>query len=147
MIVNFLNKIFVYLFISCTGSSLLLGLFSNCSEPGLLSSFRVQASHCSGFSLQSTSCRARGFSSCGSWAVEHRLNSCGPRAQLLLGMWDLPRSGTKRVSPALASRFFTTEPPGKPYDGQFYVSASLGHGVPRYWVKHCSGNFAKGVLR
>ena len=59
-----------FLFISCTGSSLLLGLFSNCSEPGLLSSFRVQASHCRGFLLQSTSSRARGFSTCGSWAVE-----------------------------------------------------------------------------
>ena len=30
-------------------------------------------------------------------------------------MWDLPRSGTEPVSPALASRFFTTEPPGKPH--------------------------------
>jgi len=30
------------------------------------------------------------------------------------GMWDLPGSGIKSMSPALASRFFTTEPPGKP---------------------------------
>ena len=29
-------------------------------------------------------------------------------------MWDLPRSGIKPVSPALAGSFFTTEPPGKP---------------------------------
>ena len=28
--------------------------------------------------------------------------------------WDLPRSGIKPVSPALAGTFFTTEPPGKP---------------------------------
>ena len=30
-------------------------------------------------------------------------------------MWDLPRPGIEPVSPALAGRFFTTEPPGKPY--------------------------------
>ena len=29
-------------------------------------------------------------------------------------MWDLPGSGIEPVSPALAGRFFTTEPPGKP---------------------------------
>ena len=31
-------------------------------------------------------------------------------------MWDLTGSGTEPVSPALASRFFTTEPPGKPWE-------------------------------
>ena len=29
-------------------------------------------------------------------------------------MWNLPRPGIEPVSPALAGRFFTTEPPGKP---------------------------------
>ena len=29
-------------------------------------------------------------------------------------MWDLPRPGIKPVSPALAGRSFTTEPPGRP---------------------------------
>ena len=43
----------------------------------------------------------------------HRLSSCGSRAQLLCGMWDLPRPGLKPVSPALAGRFSTTAPPGK----------------------------------
>ena len=47
-----------------------------------------------------------------------RLSSCGSRAQLLRGMWDLPRPGLEPVSPALAGRFSTTVPPGKPY---FYV--------------------------
>ena len=51
--------------------------------------------------------------------VEHRLqtrrlSSCGSRAQLLRGMWDLPRPGLKPVSSALAGRFLTTAPPGKP---------------------------------
>ena len=79
---------------------------------------------------------ARAFSSCGEWGplfiavrgpltiaasrvVEHRLqmrrlSSCGARAQLLRGMWDLPRPGLEPVSPALAGRFSTTAPPGKP---------------------------------
>ena len=81
---------------------------------------------------------ARAFSSCGkrgplfiavrgpltiaaSLVAEHRLqmcrlSSCGSRAQLLRGMWDLPRPGLEHVSPALAGRFSTTAPPGKPWN-------------------------------
>ena len=43
-----------------------------------------------------------------------RLSSCGSRAWLLRGMWDPPRPGLEPVSPALAGRFSTTAPPGKP---------------------------------
>ena len=78
----------------------------------------------------------RAFSSCGKWgslfiAVRgpltiaaslvaehrlqtHRLSNCGSRAQLLRGMWDPPRPGLEPMSPALAGRFSTTAPPGKP---------------------------------
>ena len=84
----------------------------------------------------------RAFSSCGkrgplfiavrrpltiaaSLVAEHklqtcRLSSCGLRAQLPRGMWDLPRPGLEPVSPALAGRFSTTAPPGKP-QGKFYL--------------------------
>ena len=55
-----------------------------------------------------------GFRSCSVWALEHRLTSRGPWAQLLHSMWDLSRSGIKPVSPSLAGRCFTTEPPGEP---------------------------------
>ena len=53
------------------------------------------------------------------FVVEHRLqtrrlSSCGSRAELLRGMWDLPRPGLEPVSPALAGRLSTTAPPGKP---------------------------------
>ena len=80
---------------------------------------------------------ARALSSCGKWgplfiamrgpltitaspAAEHRLqtrrlSNCGSRAQPLRGMWDPPRPGLEPVSPALAGRFSTTAPPGKPY--------------------------------
>ena len=85
---------------------------------------------------------ARAFSSCGkrgplfivvcgpltiaaSLVAEHRLqtrrlSNCGSRAQLLCGMWDPPRPGLKPMSPALAGRFSTTAPPGKPYT-QYFV--------------------------
>ena len=43
-----------------------------------------------------------------------RLSSCGSRAQLLSGMWDLPRPGLEPMSPALAGGPSTTAPPGKP---------------------------------
>ena len=87
---------------------------------------------------------ARAFSSCGkrgplfiavcetltiaaSVVVENRLqtrrlSSCGSRAQLLRGMWDLPRPGLEPVSPALVGRFSTTVPPGKPSDHFFAYS-------------------------
>ena len=74
---------------------------------------------------------ARAFSRCGKWGplfiavrgpltiaaslvAERRLSNCGSRAQLLRGMWDLPRPGLEPMSPALAGRFSTTAPPGKP---------------------------------
>ena len=77
---------------------------------------------CMGFSFQqllllqrSMGSRHMDFSSCSSWALEHRLNSCGAQAQVLLSMYGLPGPGIKPVSPVLAGRFFTTEPPGKPH--------------------------------
>ena len=75
---------------------------------------------CTGFSLRwllllwSTGSKCEAFSSCGSWAPERRLSSCGLRAQLLRGMWDLPGPGLEPVSPALAGGFLTTAPPGEP---------------------------------
>ena len=79
---------------------------------------------------------ARAFSSCGKWGplfitarrpltmaaslvAEHRLqtrrlSNCGSWAQLPRGMWDLPGPGLEPVCPALAGRFSTTVPPGKP---------------------------------
>ena len=56
---------------------------------------------------------ARGLSSCGSWALELRLSSCGSWAELLCGMWDLPRPGIEPMSPGSAGGFLTAAPPGK----------------------------------
>ena len=84
----------------------------------------VRASHWSGFSsggawapgTQASVVVACGLSSCGLQALERRLSSCGTRASLLRGMWDLPGPGLKPVSPALAGGFLATVPPGKSPD-------------------------------
>ena len=62
---------------------------------------------------QSAVAAALGLSSCSSWALEHSLNSLGARAQLLHGMWGLPKSEIEPTSSALSGKFFTAEPPGK----------------------------------
>ena len=88
---------------------------------------------------------ARAFSNCGKWGplfiavrgpltiaappvAGHRLqtcrlSSCGSRAQLLRGMWDLPRPGLEPMCPALAGRLSTTAPPGKPLIFCFKIKA------------------------
>ena len=43
----------------------------------------------------------------------HELSSCGTRAQLPCGTWDLSRPGIEPMSSALAGGFFTTGPVGK----------------------------------
>ena len=94
--------LFLYLFLAVLGPRLCERAFSSCGEGGPL--FIV----------------VRGPLTIAAFLVaEHRLqtrrlSSCGSRAQLLRGMWDLPRPWLKPVSPALAGRFSTTAPPGKP---------------------------------
>ena len=61
-------------------------------------------------------CGATGSSGAGSVAAVSRLPSCSTQPQLLRSTWDPPRPGLEPVSPALAGRFFTAEPPGKSRD-------------------------------
>ena len=56
-------------------------------------------------------CCVGAFCSC---CQQGLLSSCSAWAQLLCGMWDLPRSGIESMSHALASGLFTIEPLGKP---------------------------------
>ena len=56
-------------------------------------------------------CSARAQELC-SQPLEHKLSNYDSWILLLWGMWDLPGSWIKPGSPALAGRFFTTEPPG-----------------------------------
>ena len=128
--VSFKNM-FIY-----AGSLLLLKLLSNCREWGLLQL-------CTGFSLwwllllQSTGSRAHGFQK-----LQHRLSSCGARAQLICSMWDLPRPGIKPVSLASADSFFTTEQPGKPCRCFLYslfgcTGSQLHHGGSSVFIAAC----------
>ena len=75
VVVFFFNYLFIF---HCSGSLLLLGLFSSWDKQGLLSSCSAQASHYSGFSCHGVwTLGYTGFSSCGLWALQHRFNSCG----------------------------------------------------------------------
>ena len=120
--VELLALFFLNLFIfGCVGSSLLCAGFLQLRRAGATLCCGVWVSHCGGFSYcgaqalgaQASVVVARGLRSCGSQALERRLSSCGARAQLLHGMWDLPGPGIEPVSPALAGGFLTTAPPGK----------------------------------
>ena len=54
-------------------------------------------------------------SRCGAQVPDAQAQQLWLTGQLLRGMWDLPRPGLEPVSPALAGRFSTTAPPGKPF--------------------------------
>ena len=94
--------LFIYLFLAVLGLRFCARAFSSCGKRGPLfiavrGPLTIAASLVAEHSLQT-----------------RRLSNCGSRAQLLRGMWDPPRSGLEPVSPALAGRFSTTAPPGKP---------------------------------
>ena len=62
----------------------------------------------------------------------HRLSNCGSWTQLLCSTWDLPRPGLEPVSPALAGRFSTTVPPGKPIRVNLYSERSFLLKIPHF---------------
>ena len=99
----FLINLFIYLFLAVLGLRFCARAFSSCGERGPLfiavrGPLTIAASLVAEHRLQT-----------------HWLSSCGSWAQLLSCMWDLPRPGLEPVSPALAGRFSTTAPPGKPW--------------------------------
>ena len=92
----------IYLFLAVLGLPFYVRAFSSCGKRGPLfiavrGSLTIAASLVAEHRLQT-----------------RRFSNCGSRAQLLCGMWDLPRPGLEPVSPALAGRLSTTVPPGKP---------------------------------
>ena len=95
--------LFIYLFLAVLGLRFYARAFSSCGKQGPLfiamrGPLTITASPVAEHRLQT-----------------RRLSNCGSRAQSLRGMWDPPRPGPKPVSPALAGRFSTTAPPGKPH--------------------------------
>ena len=118
----------------CVGISLLRSGFLQLLRAGVTLCCGAQASHCGGFSCcgahssrhagsvvaargpqsaWASIVASHGLSSHGLRALESRLSSCGARAWLLHGMWDLPGPGNEPMSSALAGIFLTTVPPGK----------------------------------
>ena len=98
-------KLIIYLFLAVLGLRFCARASSSCGKRGLLfitvrGPLTVAASRVAEHRLQT-----------------RRLSSCGSRAQLLRGMWDLPRPGPEPASLALAGRFSTTAPPRKPPPG------------------------------
>ena len=94
--------LFIYLFLAVLGLRFCARALSSCGEQGPLfiavrGPLTIAASLVVEQGLQT-----------------RRLSNCGSRAQLLRGMWDLPRPGLEPASPALAGRLSTTVPPGTP---------------------------------
>ena len=99
---NFFWVLFIYLFMAVLGLRFCARAFPSCGKRGPLfiaarGPLTIAASPVAEHRLQ-----------------KRRLSNCGPRAQLLRGMWDPPRPGLEPMSPALAGRLSTTAPPGKP---------------------------------
>ena len=124
----FFKDLFIYLFMAVLGLRFCARAFSSCGKRGpLLIAVRGP------------------LTIAASLVAEHRLQmcrliNCGSRAQLLRDMWDLPRPGFEPVSPALAGRFSTTAPPGKPkrisslstYNGGLFSRHRLNRGYS-FW--------------
>ena len=107
---------FKFIFIFGCAGFVLHGLFSSCGGGAVL--------HCSaGFShCGAQALRLKGFSSCPTWALQLGFPDSRAQAQqlwctglVLLSHVGSSWTGIKSMSPALAGRFFTTEPPGKPF--------------------------------
>ena len=129
----FFSFLFIYFWLCCVFTEVWAS--SSCREQGLLCC-STQASHCSGFSC----CKAQalgggsfsqvqhlGFSSCGTWAQQLQFRDPCVQPQQL---WHTglaapshgdPGPGIQPASPALAGRFFTTQPP------------ALGWGLQMAW--------------
>ena len=96
-----LKKKSIYLCLVALGFHCCQWAFSSCDVWGLLCC-GAQASPCGDFSCWGAqSLEWEGF------------GSCGTQAELLRGMWNLPRPGMEPVSPVLAKNFLSTVPPRK----------------------------------
>ena len=81
----FILKFYLFIYFGCVGSSLLRAGFSLVAARGVTFHCGARASHCGGFSgcgvqalgTWASVAVARGLSSSGSWALEHRLSSSG----------------------------------------------------------------------
>ena len=128
------KHIYCLLILGCAGS----WLFSTCGEWGLLSSREAWDSRCGGVSwggsIAAEHCL---WVTRASVVAAHGLRSSGTQSQLFCSMWDLPRPGIESVSPALAGWFFTTEPPGKPYQNILKHDNAFPYWPLKLWYLEC----------
>ena len=82
---SILKKINLFTFV-VLGLHCCRGLLSSCGDWVLVCHCGAWTCHCGGFSCWSKGFRHAGFSSCSSWALEHRLRSGGIQAELPCGM-------------------------------------------------------------
>ena len=99
---NIFIYLFIYLFLAALGLRFCARAFSSCGKRGPLLIAVSGPLAIADSLVEEHRLQTRRLSNCGSWA------------QLLRGTWDHPRPGLEPVSPALAGRFSTTAPPGKP---------------------------------
>ena len=123
----FFNLFFIYLFLAVLGLRFCARAFSSCSKRGPL--FIAVRGPLFIAVRGPLFIAVRGpLTVVASRVAEHRLqtcrlSSCGTRAQLPCGVWDLPGPGLEPVSPALAGRLSTTAPPGKPLKLLFLIAS------------------------
>ena len=90
----------IYFIFGCARSSLLHRFFSSCGEQGplFIVACGLLVTVASGHGAQALGVRASGvvarrFSSCGSWALEHRVSSCGAQAEMPVACGIFPTQG------------------------------------------------------
>ena len=124
LFLSFYFILFIYLFLAllglrcCASSSLVAMLGLLVAVASLVAGHRP-------WGVQASGAVAYGLHRCSSRVLEHRLSSWWRTRRSYL--WDLPRSGIKPLSPALAGTFFSTGLPGSPCCsvGKFILSSSF----------------------
>ena len=113
-----------FLFLLVLGLRCCTSVFSSCSKQGL---FLIVLGLLTAVASLVADCRLQGsgLQQLQHVALECRLSSCDPWAQLLHSMWNLPRPGIKPMFPALAGRFLSTVPPGKSPNHYLVIKLSL----------------------
>ena len=70
--------------------------------------------------------------------MQHWLSSCGSQLSCLTACEIfIPGPGTEPLSPALASRFLTSGPPGKFHDGKFFLLCILPQKIHKTQKTKC----------
>ena len=93
--ITFIFFFFTCLFLAVLGLCCCMDFFLSCGKQGLLSTCSALVCHCRGFSCYGAwALGTVGFSSCGFWALEHRLNIVAHRLTCSMTCGILPYQGS-----------------------------------------------------